>query len=120
MAEALLIDARDDVATILEDAVAGERAAGVTLTDPVTRGHKLALRAIDTGEPVHKFGYPIGRATRPIRAGEHVILEPVEDPQRRIFAKAAKGERIKYRRKHFGVGALAGCAYGTVAYDAAQ
>ena len=72
MAEALLIDARDDVATILEDAVAGERAAGVTLTDPVTRGHKLALRAIDTGEPVHKFGYPIGRATRPIRAGEHV------------------------------------------------
>ena len=36
-----------------------------------------------------------------IRAGEHVVLEPVEDPQRRIFAKAAKGERIKYRRKHF-------------------
>ncbi len=72
MAEALLIDARDDVATMLDDAVAGERAAGVILTDPVSRGHKLALRAIDAGEPVHKFGYPIGRATRPIRAGEHV------------------------------------------------
>lgn len=72
MAEALLIDASDDVATLLEDAAAGERAAGVTLVEPVARGHKLARHAIAAGAPVRKFGYPIGRATRAIAAGEHV------------------------------------------------
>lgn len=72
MAEALLIDAGDDVATLLEDATAGERAAGVTLVEPVGRGHKLALHAIAAGQPVRKYGYPIGRATRAIQPGEHV------------------------------------------------
>jgi altronate hydrolase len=72
MAKALLIDAGDDVATLLEDAVTGDCAAGVTLVEPVGRGHKLALHAIAAGQPVRKYGYPIGRATRAIAAGEHV------------------------------------------------
>jgi len=72
MAQALLIDARDDVATLLEDGAAGDRAAGVVLAEPVARGHKLALRPIAAGQPVRKFGYPIGRATRAIATGQHV------------------------------------------------
>jgi len=72
MAEALLIDARDDVATLLEDGTPGEQAAGVMLAESIGRGHKLALHGIAAGAPVHKFGYPIGRATRAIAAGEHV------------------------------------------------
>ena len=35
-------------------------------------GHKVALRELAEGEPVRKYGQPIGRATRPIDAGEHV------------------------------------------------
>lgn len=72
MAEALLIDAGDDVATLIEDAAAGEQAVGVTLVEPIGRGHKLARHGIAAGAPVRKFGYPIGRATRAIAAGEHV------------------------------------------------
>lgn len=72
MAHALLIDANDDVATLLEDAAAGDEALGVTLAQGIARGHKIARRAIAAGAPVRKFGYPIGRATRAIRAGEHV------------------------------------------------
>jgi len=72
MVQALVIDDRDDVATLLEDAGVGAQAAGVTLSEAVERGHKVARRAIAAGAPVRKFGYPIGRATRAIAAGEHV------------------------------------------------
>jgi altronate hydrolase len=66
------IDPRDSVATALRDLDAGERQAGVTLAEPVARGHKVALRAIAAGEAVLKFGFPIGRATSDIAPGAHV------------------------------------------------
>ncbi|MBB4153381.1 altronate hydrolase [Sphingomonas jinjuensis] len=72
MADALTIDARDDVATMLDDAPAGATVADLTLAEPVARGHKLARRALAAGDPILKFGYPIGRATRAIQPGEHV------------------------------------------------
>lgn len=73
MAPALFrIDPRDAVATALRDMAAGEEALGVTLAGPVARGHKVALRPIAAGEPVLKYGFPIGRATRDIAPGEHV------------------------------------------------
>ncbi len=37
-------------------------------------GHKLARRAIAAGEKVVKYGAPIGSATAPIAAGEHVHI----------------------------------------------
>lgn len=66
------IDPRDPVATALRDIDAGETALGVAIGQPIPKGHKVALRAIEAGTPVHKFGFPIGRATRPIAPGEHV------------------------------------------------
>jgi altronate hydrolase len=72
MADALTIDARDDVATMLNDAPAGATVADVTLAEAVARGHKLARRPIAAGDPILKFGFPIGRATRAIQPGEHV------------------------------------------------
>jgi altronate hydrolase len=71
------IDPRDDVATALRDMEAGENALGVTLSEPVGKGHKVAMRAIATGEPVLKFGFPIGRAKRDIAPGEHVHVHNV-------------------------------------------
>jgi hypothetical protein len=35
-------------------------------------GHKLAAHAIARGETVLKYGFPIGVASAPIAAGEHV------------------------------------------------
>jgi len=66
------IDPRDSVATALRDLVAGEQAGGVTIAEPIAKGHKVAVRALAAGDPVLKFGFPIGRATRAIAPGEHV------------------------------------------------
>jgi altronate hydrolase len=66
------IDPRDSVATALRDLATGEQLSGVTLAEPVGKGHKVAVRALAAGDPVLKFGFPIGRATRAIAPGEHV------------------------------------------------
>ena len=38
----------------------------------IPRGHKFALRSVGAGEPVHKYGQVIGRATAQIARGAHV------------------------------------------------
>jgi len=66
----------DDVAVAVQDLAPGQRlraADGELETQgPVPRGHKVALRAVRSGELVRKFGWPIGRATQDIAAGAHV------------------------------------------------
>lgn len=76
MIKALRIDESDTVATLLDDAHAGDIVtvgdAAIVLRSDVARGHKLALCAVADGCAVTKYGFPIGRATRAIAAGEHV------------------------------------------------
>ncbi|MEO5493609.1 MAG: altronate dehydratase family protein [Sphingomonas sp.] len=73
---AIRIDSRDTVATLLSDGQAGDAVladgASVTLAENVARGHKVALEGIAAGDPVIKYGHPIGRATASIAAGAHV------------------------------------------------
>ena len=72
---AILVDSRDSVATALRDLDEGDRldvAGGVTLREPVARGHKVAVADIGAGAPVIKFGFPIGTATQAIARGAHV------------------------------------------------
>lgn len=69
----LVIDPRDDVGVALAPIAAGEMVAGaVRATTGIPAGHKVALRSVAIGQPVRKYGWPIGRATRAIAAGEHV------------------------------------------------
>jgi altronate dehydratase len=78
--DALAIHADDDVAVALRDLRAGDevtvRRGGaierVLLRDPIPLGHKLALRALQTGAPIRKYGECIGHATADIAAGAHV------------------------------------------------
>ncbi|MDE6498077.1 MAG: altronate dehydratase family protein, partial [Muribaculaceae bacterium] len=44
----------------------------IIVADNVPRGHKLAVRHVEIGEKVIKYGYPIGVATRDIAPGEWV------------------------------------------------
>ncbi|HUC78284.1 MAG TPA: UxaA family hydrolase [Vicinamibacterales bacterium] len=78
MSAALVISERDNVATALEPLERGRaiEVAGTTLVilEPVPRGHKVSLRRIAMGEPVVKYGSPIGTATSDIAAGAHVHL----------------------------------------------
>lgn len=72
---AILVDPRDSVVTALRDLDEGDRldvAGGVTLREPVARGHKVAVADIGAGAPVIKFGFPIGTATQAIARGAHV------------------------------------------------
>ena len=74
---ALQIYPGDSVATALRDLAAGETVLGVTLLDAVPRAHKLAIRAHMAGDPVVKYGFPIGRATAAIAPGAHVHVHNV-------------------------------------------
>src|SRR5262245_41711666 len=46
----------------------------VTVAGLVPPGHKVATRAIKSGEPVRRYNQIIGFASRDIAAGEHVHL----------------------------------------------
>lgn len=45
---------------------------GVTCTDPIAPGHKVAVRPIEAGQPVRRYGQVIGFATQTIAPGQHV------------------------------------------------
>ncbi|MES2523995.1 MAG: altronate dehydratase family protein [Gemmatimonadota bacterium] len=63
---AVLVNARSD-GTFL-----GPDLPGITLRQDVPAGHKVALRAHRAGEPVVKYGMPIGVASHDIEAGDWV------------------------------------------------
>ena len=76
MNEIVRITERDTVAVALKPLQAGETVSfgtgDVTLCEDLPMGHKAALRDIRRGEPVVKYGFPIGEATEDIPAGAHV------------------------------------------------
>ena len=75
-ARTLHLDPRDDVAVALEPLEHGARiaAAGgsIEIRGEVPYGHKVALRDMAAGETVRKFGWPIGKLTANVAAGEHI------------------------------------------------
>ena len=78
---AILIDARDSVATALQDLPAGamlDECGGVVLSEPIARGHKFAVADVAAGEAVLKFGFPIGSARMDIPRGAHVHSHNLE------------------------------------------
>ena len=76
MKSALVLTARDNVATALVALEPGQAVAldagSLTPRERIPSGHKIALVAIAAGEPVIKYGQPIGLATSAIQAGDHV------------------------------------------------
>lgn len=72
----------DNVAVARVALVAGQSldwgALPFIVRDNIPSGHKLALRAMDAGSPVLKYGQIIGVATCDILPGEHVHVHNVE------------------------------------------
>jgi altronate hydrolase len=66
----------DDVAVALEPLMAHEVIEvddkPITLTTQIPKGHKFALRPIEPGERILKYGYTIGIAKEPIAPGNHI------------------------------------------------
>jgi hydrolase, uxaA family protein len=84
---AVIIDKKDDVATVTKDLKKGEKAKyllsendinEITLLDDIPFGHKFAIRDIPKNQDVLKYGESIGKATRDIIKGEHVHIQNVE------------------------------------------
>lgn len=80
--QAILINEVDSVGVALQALKAGTKISlgghEVVLTEDIERGHKFALKDIKEGEPVLKYGYPIGRAKVEINAGSHVHTQNVK------------------------------------------
>ena len=81
MSAILIISIRDNVATALEALEIGRALAvdgqSIVVREPIPRGHKVSVRPIAEGEPVIKYGSPIGAATAPIPPGAHVHIHNV-------------------------------------------
>ncbi len=74
--EFIHIHPSDNVAVAVHELAAGSlvEVAGqkITLSDLIPAGHKFAIRDIPQGEKVMKYGFPIGYAVSPIKAGSHI------------------------------------------------
>ena len=99
--KALLLNAKDNVATALADlqegesirVVLGDVAQETILREGIEFAHKYALRDIAKGEEVLKYGVPIGRALNDIRAGEWVHVHN------------CRSERFGFHRAQYGLNA---------------
>ena len=95
MRNAMIIDAKDNVAVAIEPIAKGDNAVYVCegrevslpALEDITIYHKLATRDIAKGEPVVKYGEHIGIASRDIQAGEHVHVHNVEGHREDLEAK---------------------------------
>ena len=70
----------DDVVIARHQLVGGTVLAseGVTVSGLIPPGHKLAVRAIATGQPVRRYTQIIGSARQPIAPGQHVHTHNLE------------------------------------------
>ena len=69
----LRLNPSDPVMIAMRDIAVGEPVgANVRASEPIVRGHKVAIQPIAAGEPVRKFGQIIGNATKAIQPGQHV------------------------------------------------
>ena len=62
----------DDVVIARSQLLSGARVEDTTVKGLIPPGHKVATRAIASGEPVRRYNQIIGFASRPIAPGEHV------------------------------------------------
>jgi altronate hydrolase len=73
-AQAIRLHIDDDVVIARNQLVGGTVLAGegVRVSGLIPAGHKVAVRDIESGQAVKRYGQIIGFASRPIKAGEHV------------------------------------------------
>ena len=87
LVKAILMDTKDNVATLLADADSGDMVA-VTLSSGQVQsevqakkhipfGHKISIKDIETGDKIIKYGEVIGEATLPITIGDHVHIHNI-------------------------------------------
>jgi (2R)-sulfolactate sulfo-lyase subunit alpha len=85
----VLHDASDTVAVVVVEGVkAGmalngwimdeDRMTGVQAIQDIPIGHKVALKDMNPGDTVFKYGVDMGRVVAPIRAGQHAHVHNIK------------------------------------------
>ena len=83
--QVIIINEKDNVAIALRELKGGlqvsveiqGRIQKITLLSDIPMGHKFALKDMEEGEAVIKYGEPIGQSTVKITRGEHVHVQNV-------------------------------------------
>lgn len=82
MKELIKIHEKDIVLVALKDIKKGTKAfyegGSVTVLSDIKKGHKVALRDINPGELIIKYGEPIGVSTEFIKMGSHVHIHNIK------------------------------------------
>ncbi len=78
-----LLHPEDNVAVALEPASVDDEARlpegqRTTVLEAIPFAHKMAVRPIERGEEIRKYGEVIGEATCPIAAGQHVHVHNIK------------------------------------------
>ncbi len=85
--KAILMNKKDNVATALNQIKKNDSAAIIynneiitefPVADDIEMYHKIAIKPIQEGDLVYKYGEVIGRATNSIKIGEQVHVNNVE------------------------------------------
>ena len=92
-AQAIVINEKDNVATALKPFHTGTKVSvevqariqKITLLSDIPMGHKFALKDMEEGEAVIKYGEPIGQSTAKIIRGEHVHVHNLVSQPRGEF-----------------------------------
>ncbi|WP_003544901.1 UxaA family hydrolase [Desulfotomaculum nigrificans] len=95
---AVVIKETDNVATATQDLKKGDKVSmfvgqqevEIVLNEDIAYGHKFAIKDISLHGQVTKYGESIGRATRDIKAGDHVHVHNVESERGRGDWEALK------------------------------
>ncbi|MCL1949093.1 MAG: altronate dehydratase family protein, partial [Turicibacter sp.] len=76
MRDYIKLHEKDNVVIALKELPVGHQIEvgenAITLAGDIPPGHKVAIREIEQGEDVIKYGFPIGHASQPIFIGQHV------------------------------------------------
>lgn len=90
MPRALVLNKTDNVATLIDSGKAGDACAlqgeaqgTIKLLVDVPFGHKVCVKETAAGADVLKYGQVVGKASKPIRPGEHVHVHNVESARGR-------------------------------------
>ena len=91
MKRIVVLNDADNVATSLVpldaqsriDVALNGRSRTITVLDSIPFGHKLAIRHLDAGDDVVKYGEVIGRASEAIEPGQWVHVHNVESARAR-------------------------------------
>ena len=78
----------DDVVISRQQLLSGATVEGIAVRGLIPPGHKVATRAITSGEAVRRYNQIIGFASKDIAAGEHVHTHNLDmGPNKGDFAR---------------------------------